>query len=124
MLYMHALLLLPLVLQLPLPLPPHYYPLSSPAPLQETYGKGYQINLVTEQSYVPEVEAVLRSALPGSRFVGDQRLTGYVSVSVSRRDVANLPRFFAWLEAAPGAVANIREWGISNTTLEQVCAVL
>lgn len=92
--------------------------------LKENYGRGYQINLVTNQSYVPSVEVVLKSALPGSSFIGDSTLTGYMSVSVSRRDVFNLPRFFAWLESSPEAVSNIREWGISNTTLEQVFLML
>ncbi len=92
--------------------------------LKETYGKGYQINLVVDKQFVPKVNDTLRSALPGSRFVGDGEDTGYLSVSVSRRDVVNLPRFFSWLESSPEAAANVREWGISNTTLEQVFLML
>lgn len=79
---------------------------------------------MTEQSYVPNVEVVIKSSLPGSHFIGDSQMTGYISVNVSRRDVFNLPRFFAWLETSPDAVRNIREWGISNTTLEQVFLML
>lgn len=67
---------------------------------------------------------MLKKSLPGSQFVGDSETTGYVSVTVSRRDVYNLPRFFAWLESSPDAIAMVREWGVSNTTLEQVFLML
>ena len=38
---------------------------------------------------------------------------------MDRSDVRNLAQFFYWVEHAPDAKA-IREWGFSNTTLEQV----
>ena len=33
--------------------------------LKETYGRGYQINLVTDPGFVPAVQEVLASSLPG-----------------------------------------------------------
>ena len=63
-----------------------------------------------------------KQLLPASEFVGDG-MEGFITLNVSPRDTRNLARFFYWLEASPDA-AVVKEWSISNTSLQSVFLML
>ena len=65
------------------------------------------------------VQRLVQSILPGSRVSADRK-TGLLSAAVVRDDVRGLARLFAWVEQSSRAKKMIKEWGISNTTLEEV----
>lgn len=69
------------------------------------------------------MQQFLVSVLPGSQCQVDSS-TGFVSIDVQRDDIRGLPRLFKWLEQSRNARRLVREWGISNTTLEQVFLML
>jgi hypothetical protein len=91
--------------------------------LKQTYGNGYQVGMLVELSHVEEVKALVSTVLPGSTCSADA-LTGVLAVGVVKEDLGGLARLFQWLEKSRRAKAAVREWGISNTTLEQVFLML
>lgn len=132
--------------------------LGDPLFLKQTYGNAYQVDLVVGMTSLLEVEALIKTMLPGSQVVVNAD-TGGVTVSVVRDDILGLPRLFTWLEnirrtpavgidaslglpSAPPVVSStalsassalpqsttvspiVREWRVSNTTLEQVFLLL
>ena len=70
-----------------------------------------------------QIEHLVGKVLPGATCSADPT-TGSIAIGVSRQDTIHLPRLFAWLERSRRAAALIREWSISNTTLEQVFLLL
>lgn len=91
--------------------------------LKQTYGNGYQVGMLVELAHVEEVKALVTTVLPGSSCSADPA-TGVLAVGVVKEDVGGLARLFQWLEKSRRAKAAVREWGISNTTLEQVFLML
>lgn len=93
--------------------------------LKKNYGKGYQINLTLDHDKAAEMSALLSHYLPSSTLINTSAIgTGYLSVSIAKGDVQLLPRFFQWLERSSQAKKLLKEWSISNTTLEQVFLLL
>lgn len=70
-----------------------------------------------------EIATLIQDALPGSVCNSDDE-TGLVSVAVQKNDTRGLPRLFAWIEQSARAAQVLKEWSISNTTLEQVFLML
>jgi hypothetical protein len=66
-----------------------------------------------------QIQNLVTRVLPGAACTSDAT-TGSIAIGVSRRDIMHLPRLFAWLETSRKAASLVREWSISNTTLEQV----
>ena len=52
--------------------------------------------------------------------VAIDEVTGCVTITIGQTDVLRLPKLFAWLERSKLAAKVVREWSISNTSLEQV----
>ena len=84
--------------------------------LKSRFGKGHTITLLADASNAVQVETVARE-LPGSEILSSA--AGNISVSIPRRAVSAIPRLFQKLMPADSAHL-IKEWGISNTTLEEV----
>lgn len=97
--------------------------IGDPLFLKQTYGKGYQVGMHVNVEHVEEVKAMVASVLPGSNCLADP-ITGVVAVGVVKEDLGGLSRLFQWLEHSRRAKLAVREWGISNTTLEQVFLML
>jgi hypothetical protein len=91
--------------------------------LKQTYGNGYQVGMLVSVEHVEEVKTFVRTVLPGSACSADP-ITGVVAVGVVKEDLGGLSRLFQWLEHSRRAKTAVREWGISNTTLEQVFLML
>ena len=97
--------------------------IGDPLFLKQTYGNGYQVGMLVQVQHIDEVKTLITQILPGSHCVADS-LTGVLAVGVIREDLGGLSRLFQWLENSRRAKAAVREWGISNTTLEQVFLML
>ena len=91
--------------------------------LKQTYGKGYHVNLVVNRENIEEAQRLVTQALPSSQLVINTN-SGEILVTVPKGDIRGLPRLFQWLESSARAVSVVKEWGVSNTTLEQVFLML
>lgn len=89
----------------------------SPQHLVQRFGKGHQINLITKISKNEEVKSFMGEILPDATLEVDTgaRLTYSLASSRSRL----LPDFCKLMESPEYAVL-LEDWGISQTTLEQV----
>lgn len=83
--------------------------------LKRTYGKGHTISLLSEVDDAPRVEQLVKSCIPSAEILGTA--AGNTSVSIQRSAVQGIPRLFNSLMAEDGL---IKEWGLSDTTLEEV----
>lgn len=101
----------------------------SPQHLVQRFGKGHQINVVCKISKSDDVKALMAEKLPDAQLEVDTgaRLTYSLSASKSR----HLPEFCQFMESQHSkamkstvAVTDedtiVEDWGISQTTLEQV----
>jgi ABC-type glutathione transport system ATPase component len=91
--------------------------------LKQTYGKGYQINLTVNKNHIQEAQDLIRQVLPTVSLESEET-SGIISCTVPKGDIRGLPRLFSWLESSSQALNIVKEWGISNTTLEQVFLML
>lgn len=101
----------------------HVRAFGDPLFLKQTYGKGYQVNLMVNLCDIEESKNLVVQALPSSQLYIDS-LSGEIQITVPKGDLRGLPRLFAWLESSRRAKSIIKEWGVSNTTLEQVFLML
>ena len=62
---------------------------------------------------------MVTTVLPDASCAVDETSSS-LTVTVPQNNLRGLPRLFTWLESSSRAAVIIKEWGISNTTLEQV----
>ena len=92
--------------------------------LKNHYGKGYQLQLLVSPADVPQLIKAVEQYLSGSSIVGKE--AGAVTVALKRSQLKNVPLLFKWIEGTlsmdVGHVGKglLREWSISNSTLEEV----
>ena len=84
--------------------------------LKRTYGKGHTISLLSDPAAVDQVKQLVQASMPSAEILGGDA-AGSTSVSVKRSAVRGIPRLFSSLMAEDGLIT---EWGISDTTLEEV----
>jgi hypothetical protein len=101
----------------------HVRAFGDPLFLKQSYGKGYQVNLTVTEAHSAETQHLIASVLPDATCVVDETASS-LSVTVPRNNLRGLPRLFTWLESSSRAALIVKEWGISNTTLEQVFLML
>ena len=82
---------------------------------QNRFGAGYQINLLSTPGKVKEIKAIVADYLPTGEIVGDN--AGNLTVSISRSALRHVPNFLRQLNRDPDT---LKEWGLSNSTLEEV----
>ena len=94
----------------------------SPQHLVQRFGKGHQINLITKLSKNEEVKTLMGELLPDAELHIDtgSRLTYSLASSKSRQ----IPDFCKYMEKENKVIGLIDDWGISQTTLEQVFLTL
>lgn len=93
--------------------------------LKSLYGKGYQVQLEVRLMHMLEFFDLMKKMLPGSQCTNDAEVNpSLVTLSVARGDIRSLPRLFAWLEGSKHSTKFVKEWSVSNTTLEQVFLTL
>ncbi|XP_024534916.1 uncharacterized protein LOC9658049 [Selaginella moellendorffii] len=96
--------------------------------LKKEFGSGYQISLLlASPEDAPEVEAIVKRVLPGSKIV--QSAAGNLKVSLNHNTALAIPKLLTELRVRlpgreksepPTSSKYLKEWGISNTTLEEV----
>jgi len=90
--------------------------------LKKRYGSGYQISVVLSSGDTSEAREQITGLAPTVEFVDTNEIrgeqTGYLTLSLAERNALFLPRLFQWLQANTGG--GVKEWGLSNATLEQV----
>mmetsp|Transcript_32 Transcript_32/g.58 ORF Transcript_32/g.58 Transcript_32/m.58 type:complete len:1981 (-) Transcript_32:168-6110(-) len=97
----------------------HVRALGDPLFLKQTFGRGYQVNLCVRPGHIEEARDMVARVLPDANCTIDETSCA-IYVTVPRQNVVGLPRIFAWLENSSRASSIVTEWGVSNTTLEQV----
>jgi hypothetical protein len=110
--------------------------------LKDTYGRGYQMHMVIRRKHRTPLTDLVKTLLPNAEveleYAGMEtekssaetedpeeaakREDAFITltVTVPRDDVMGFPRLFSWLEKSPRAATIVKEWGITNTTLEEV----
>ena len=83
--------------------------------LKRTFGKGHTITLVSEPQQASRVADIVSRQLPSAEIMNSN--AGSTSISLPKTAMKGLPRLFAAL-MAEGSL--IKEWSVSNTTLEEV----
>lgn len=83
--------------------------------LKKTFGSGHTVTLISDVENTAHITDIVKCALPAAEILNTD--AGNISVSLSRGALRGLPRLFATLMAEDGL---IKEWGISNTTLDEV----
>ena len=83
--------------------------------LKRTYGKGHTVSLLSEVDDVPRVEQLVKSCVPSAEILGTA--AGNTSVSIKHSAVQGIPQLFNSLMGEDGL---IKEWSLSDTTLEEV----
>lgn len=91
--------------------------LGDPLFLKHTYGTGLAVKLSTDAHNAESVLRQTKNLLPRSWPVGEWT-SGTMTINVPVSDVPLLSVFFAWIEGPDCSL--IREWSISDTSLEQV----
>ena len=91
--------------------------------LKNVYGQGIQVQLTVNPAAEHDVVAKLREIVPGVEFVDKEganfESSGHMTLRLRRRCLPCMPALFAYIQGNRSD-AVIREWGLSNTTLEQV----
>lgn len=101
----------------------HVRAFGDPLFLKQTFGKGYQVNIQLHKEYYGEAHEMIMSILPDATCLYDENSL-IMTVTVPKINVIGLPRLFTWLESSRRAQIIVKEWGVSNTTLEQVFLLL
>ena len=101
----------------------HVRAFGDPLFLKQTFGKGYQVNMQISPGSIQEAIDIIMNLLPDATCIVDEN-SMMMNVTVPKINAIGLPRLFTWLESSRRASTMIKEWGVSNTTLEQVFLML
>ena len=91
--------------------------------LKNHFGQGYQLQLLVAPQDVPQLTQAVEQYLVGCTIVGKE--AGAVTIALKRGQLRNVPLLFKWIEGALSRDATagkglLKEWSISNSTLEEV----
>jgi ABC-type multidrug transport system ATPase subunit len=86
--------------------------------LKSRFGAGHQIALLADTIHTAAVSEMAKRLLPGSQVVAAS--AGSITVGVSHKLMKVVPSFFRHLEDKEEDQHNVKEWGVSNSTLEEV----
>ncbi|KAK3267400.1 hypothetical protein CYMTET_24039 [Cymbomonas tetramitiformis] len=97
--------------------------------LKARYGKGYQVTLLSEEGDMEEVHRGVGHVLPGAELISAS--AGASTFGLPTRNMRYLPRLFTALASSSAESGSadrptgfpahlIKEWAISNSTLEEV----
>ena len=81
-----------------------------------THSAGYQISLLAQPELVDDLKALVADMLPDAEIVGDNAAN--ITVALPRHATAHVPNFLRELNR--GSSRMVKEWGLSNSTLEEV----
>merc|ERR1711871_1552451 len=95
----------------------HLRAFGDPLYLKSRFGRGYEITLGCPAAQIKAVQDHVAQQVPMAEM--EVRGGTVLAVAVPQNMISRLPKLFAWLESPSGG-AMVTEWGISNTTLEEV----
>lgn len=91
--------------------------------LKNVYGQGMQVQLVVSPAREEEVSSTIKQIVPGVEFIETEHMvgaaSGHMTLRLRKRCLPCMPALFQYIQGNLGEHL-IREWGLSNTTLEQV----
>jgi len=90
--------------------------LGTPIRLKNKFGAGYRISIVTNEVDSEAVKADIMPRVPGIKLEDDS--AGALIFNVPQASLQDLPELVHYLDGKTNT--KIREWGISQTTLEEV----
>ena len=90
-----------------------------PLKLKTTFGRGYTLSLLVPPEKVPEISLIVKEIIPTATVIA---AVGSMTVRVPSRFARRLAKLFGWMESEQGREV-VQDWGISNTTLEEVLPV-
>ena len=85
--------------------------------LKNRFGSGYEVKIVSEAKDAAAVQRRLSEILPAARLT--DVAAGAMTYDIPRDKTELVPELFRWIEAGADGIAII-DWGISQTTLEEV----
>ena len=80
------------------------------------WGAGYEVKLVAQPELVGELKELVAEMLPDAEIVGDN--ASNLTVALPRHATAHVPNFLRALNTSSSKL--VKEWGLSNSTLEEV----
>ena len=83
--------------------------------LKNKFGKGHTVSILSETENTPKIKEIVMRCMPTAEIIAST--AGNTSISLPRGAVSKIPKLFSELTAQPELV---KEWGLSNTTLEEV----
>ena len=83
--------------------------------LKSKFGKGHTVSILSDTDNSSQVKDIVMRCMPTAEIIASN--AGNTSISLPRGAVAKIPKLFSELTAQPHLV---KEWGLSNTTLEEV----
>lgn len=91
----------------------------SPLELKARFGMGYRVTLTTNPEKVEDLKNFVRKTLPGAQLRGDN--AGALVYSLPDVDPdESVARFFEYLQSQHQGERLVEDWGIHNTTMEDV----
>ena len=85
--------------------------------LKSRFGSGYSISVMCEEPDADAVDRLIQTMLPGSQILCNA--AGAITVGLAKAALPLIPMFFEHVEGG-GSGGIVKEWGISNTRLEDV----
>jgi hypothetical protein len=83
--------------------------------LKSKFGKGHTVSILSDTDKTSQVKDIVMRTMPTAEIIASN--AGNTSISLPRGAVAKIPKLFSELTSQPDLV---KEWGLSNTTLEEV----
>lgn len=83
--------------------------------LKSKFGKGHTVSILSDTDKTSQVKDIVMRIMPTAEIIASN--AGNTSISLPRGAVAKIPKLFSELTSQPDLV---KEWGLSNTTLEEV----
>jgi len=89
----------------------------SPLHLKSKFSSGYRINFIADIDQIPRLQSAISTMLPEAILTA-QNAGSLIYEIPDRTDEEKISKFFLFLRDSPERMA--RDWGISNTTMEDV----
>lgn len=90
----------------------------APLFLKQRFGAGYQVSVLSDADQEHNLEQMVRSIIPNCETIA--KAAGSLTIGVPAKCKRDIAKLFHWLEDEDRAGPTVKEWGISDSTLEEV----
>jgi len=91
--------------------------IGSPADLKARFGKGYKLTITTKPSKIPEIQNFVNESFKNPTLISPP-ISGTITYNIPKKNITT-GHIFSLIEKNKKKL-KILDWGISNTTLEEV----